>query len=120
VQQYSTKKGAVQANKMFALRFFCVSIYIVKQQQGNSKMNAVTIVDGVYEGNTTSTFTLARGNERVSCTEVMYSAMQAFCLLALDLFLCYVEDDAEMLEATFEDWKEMAEDGVEGFKSWTV
>ena len=74
---------------MLALRFFRANINTVKQQQGNSKMNAVTIVDGVYEGNTTSTFTLARGNERVSCTEVMYSAMQAFCLLALDLFLCY-------------------------------
>ena len=46
-------------------------------------MNAVTIVDGVYEGNTTSTFTLARGNERVSCTEVMYSAMHwtFFCAM---------------------------------------
>ena len=46
--------------------------------------------------------TLRRGNEYVSCDEVLI-----------------METDEETLEYTFEDWKEAALEGEEGYTYWT-
>lgn len=56
-----------------------------------------------YASGTTTNYTLRRGNEYVSCDEVLI-----------------LETDEESLEDTFEEWKEMAESNEEGYKYWTV
>ena len=59
--------------------------------------------DGAYNGHTTEFVVLGRDGVCVACAGV----------LTLDTA-------QEVLDATFEDWKEMAEDGEEGYMSWTV
>ena len=60
---------------------------------------------GYFVGNGTSGaltgYTLRRGNEYVSCDEVLI-----------------METDEETLEDTFEDWKMAAEEGEEGYAYW--
>lgn len=74
-------------------------------------MQQVQIVEatdaGYFVGNGTSGaltgYTLQRGNEYVSCDEVLIMEM-----------------DEETLEDTFEDWKQAAEAGEDGYDYWVV
>jgi hypothetical protein len=55
-----------------------------------------------HTGGSAYGYVLRRGNEYVSCDEVLI-----------------METDEEELEYTFEEWKEAAEAGEEGYAYWT-
>lgn len=75
------------------------------------QMEAVQIVDEQYAGymlneyasGALTGYTLQRGNEFVYCDEVLI-----------------LETDEEELAYTFEDWKQAALEGEEGYEYWTA
>ena len=68
--------------------------------------------DGAYNGHTTEFVVLGRDGVCVACAGVL---MLDTALRLTQLRFATQEE----LDATFEDWKEMAEDGEEGYMSWT-
>lgn len=70
------------------------AVRIVDEQDVGYMVNEIT------SGSLTA-YTLRRGNEYVSCDEVLI-----------------LEEDEESLEETFEDWKEAALGGEEGYTYW--
>lgn len=62
-------------------------------------VNVVSIEeDGVFDGETTVAVTLQRDNVKIKCEGILIW-----------------EDDEDELESVFEEWLELAQDGIDGF-----
>ena len=72
-----------------------VAVEIVDEVEAGYMLNEYT--SGVLTG-----YTLRRGNEFVSCDEVL------------------IMEEDEDLSYVFEEWKQFALDGYEGYKYWTA